>query len=177
MCALFAAWSAVQRIYGSEELEKELRQLNLTFMSSESCFLSCGGFYSSGPFHLLYFNSNGAAWDLHYDKELNHLFQRRSIFFTFLHACLALCTKAFSGKTTRPLWENSFCPCVGVFPEPKSEKELSFTGNCRYKEVCVRRALLGLALPFISSNFTLAFRMKHLGSQTLALYLVFSKAL
>lgn len=39
----------------------------------------------------------------------------------------------------------------------------------RYKEVCTRRDLLGLAAFMASSNFTFAFGMKPLGSQTLAL--------
>lgn len=46
----------MQRIYGSEDLEEKLHLLNLMFVSVAGYFLSCGGFYSSGQFHLFYFN-------------------------------------------------------------------------------------------------------------------------
>lgn len=66
---MFAAWGATQRIYGGEDFEKQLCLLNLKFVSTEQYFLSCGEFYSSGHFHLFYFNSSGAAWDFQHHKQ------------------------------------------------------------------------------------------------------------
>lgn len=61
MYAMLADQGAVQRICGGKGLEMQLHLLNFTFVSTEHNFLSCGGFYSSGLFHLFYFNSSGAA--------------------------------------------------------------------------------------------------------------------
>lgn len=88
---------------------------------------------------------------------------------------ISLCLLSFAHWST--FRENSktalrkhFFPCVWVFPELRSEKEHSSTGKGRCKEVSIWRHLLSLASFTVSSNFTFAFRMKRLRSQSSTLY-------